>query len=631
MEKINKDHYAIFYNVKVQQNEPNGVDFTLNVVVVLGYQVIVVSCSTTSEEKNVKMGAIKAYHQAKQLGGDEARVVMLCNLKKNRAEEVQAELHDDIGSEDNPIQVWGNDTWDQLTCNVANYLQNDLGWSSPSAESMERPNGHEVQNSVSSSTQSTQLGTQSNTETRLSRGKEGKNYLILTVGTNALPIWVAWYHLKEYLNNPKVGFVYTKETKNAMECLRNDHCTGQAFFDIPETLPGNPKRVVNAIEAVVNKLPANAPIHVHYTGGTQVMGVETVSAIAEKRTSNFDCSYLDARSGSGPTIQHRENSKRIDPADARQGISPDIHRIADLNGFQVRNFWIKHENRCYDGPQKFERDTLKKSEEAKLEIAQIILSNNNNNVFSDTRNSLVKTLSQDEKPLNRDCSTNLPEQACNIWKDEILPKFNTAYSKCQWCLHTWTLCPPVPNDTEAWKRDCKDMRTFLEGIWLEYVALDAFAKRLQKIKCTRKDNGHDYIRDNYALYRGVYVRRKVNDSDTSSENEQSSSNRSPKYFELDVVTVLGYQVVVTSCATTTNEREVKIKATEAYLRAKQLGGDEARVIMLCNLTDAEAQSLENQLQDDTGSKDVPLQVWGKETWFNLSNKFSEYLKGLGWE
>ena len=70
---------------------------------------------------------------------------------------------------------------------------------------------------------------------------------------------------------------------------------------------------------------------------------------------------------------------------------------------------------------------------------------------------------------------------------------------------------------------------------------------------------------------------------------------------------------------------------EAYLRAKQLGGDEARVIMLCNLGDVQRQNLEKALKDDMGSKDEPLQVWGKNTWTGLSDKLKKYLNSLYWK
>ena len=46
--------------------------------------------------------------------------------------------------------------------------------------------------------------------------------LIFTVGTNALPIWVAWYHLKDKLEAPiKVRLVHTTDTEPQKEVLED--------------------------------------------------------------------------------------------------------------------------------------------------------------------------------------------------------------------------------------------------------------------------------------------------------------------------------------------------------------------------------------------------------------------------
>ena len=106
-----------------------------------------------------------------------------------------------------------------------------------------------------------------------------------------------------------------------------------------------------------------------------------------------------------------------------------------------------------------------------------------------------------------------------------------------------------------------------------------------------------------------------------------------KHFELDVVAILGHQVVLVSCdARDAQEAPIKRKAVEAYHRAKQLGGDEARAVMLCNLSGTAAEIVQEELQDETGSPDVPLKVWGNDVWTDLTGEFTDYLTDeLRWE
>ena len=53
--------------------------------------------------------------------------------------------------------------------------------------------------------------------------------LIFTVGTNPLPIWVAWHHLKDKLQPPvQVRFVHTAGTKNEKDRLES-YCQDADF------------------------------------------------------------------------------------------------------------------------------------------------------------------------------------------------------------------------------------------------------------------------------------------------------------------------------------------------------------------------------------------------------------------
>ena len=355
--------------------------------------------------------------------------------------------------------------------------------------------------------------------------------LVLTVGTNALPVWVAWHHLKGKLEPPvEVRFVYTAQTEDEMQRLKK-RCTGANILPQLATSDGNPGTVRKDINGILQRIPDSTTLHVHYTGGTKVMAVEAVSAIEaqlrHRPNVSLQTSYLDPRGASGPTIVSRT---RPLIADTRQGICPDLGLIADLNGFKLGPFTHKFGSR--------KTDDCPAAEEPQCE--QLIAG-------------------------------------------------------------------------EAW----------LNGGWegpdgdgprlLEYGACSAFRKALEDIaECNS-------VRNNFKLLRGVYVRRlRATDWD--------------KHCELDVVGILGYQIVVVSCTVDGNQATIKQKGMEAILRARQLGGDEARAIVLCSATRNATGGIQKELHDEIGSATPPLEIWGKNDRGNLPNmqalsdKFKAYLR-----
>ena len=347
--------------------------------------------------------------------------------------------------------------------------------------------------------------------------------LIFTVGTNPLPIWVAWHHLKDKLQPPvQVRFVHTAGTETKKERLEK-YCHGACFLDPIQTSEGNPKSVRDAIRPVASLADTKLlNVHVHYTGGTKVMGVETVAALEASLPEriHLDTSYLDPRARSGPVIVNRAGNNWVN--DTRKGIDPDLCRIALLNGFMIGPFESKYwswENRCWE---------------------------------------------------TQDCpAPGKPTQEELKWGMDALRRGR-----------------------------CKD------PIHLEYGAYATLQKALGQIS----------NRTNYQLFHSVHARRA------------GAKDQRVRHFELDVVAVLGYQIVVVSCTTAFDPSMVKQKAMEAYHRARQLGGDEARAGVLCaNFRDDEINLIQEELQDETGSSDLPLQIWGRNTWKNLSSKFERYL------
>jgi hypothetical protein len=308
-------------------------------------------------------------------------------------------------------------------------------------------------------------------------------------------------------------------------------------MDTLETVSGNPAAVRNDItQNLIRNLPDNIKcIHVHYTGGTKVMCVETVAA-AEifkisllSRNMDIETSYLDPRTNTGATLIDRNGNTLV--ADTRKGIEPCLQRIAELNGFEL-------------GPFPYE-----------------------------------------------------------YWDESG----NNQTRNC-----------PAPGTLSA-EQVTQGRAALRSGYYaspelLEYGAYAAFQDALADISQQHPD------RSNYRLFHKVYVRRA------------DAPDASVKPFELDVIAVLGYQTVVVSCTLAYEHARVKQKGMEAILRMRQLGGIEARAIVLCGVSRKAQQLIQAELKEETGHSSLSLEIWGKETWYHLQQTFHQYVRtAFGWE
>ncbi len=93
-------------------------------------------------------------------------------------------------------------------------------------------------------------------------------------------------------------------------------------------------------------------------------------------------------------------------------------------------------------------------------------------------------------------------------------------------------------------------------------------------------------------------------------------------FELDCVAVRGYQLFAVSC-TVDKKAVAKDHLIEVQARARQLGGDEARIALVCTTEDKKALLSEIQRDLDSGDR---IKVFGREDIGNLSIRFEEWVK-----
>lgn len=94
-------------------------------------------------------------------------------------------------------------------------------------------------------------------------------------------------------------------------------------------------------------------------------------------------------------------------------------------------------------------------------------------------------------------------------------------------------------------------------------------------------------------------------------------------FEVDVMAVRGHQLFAFSCKTGDTRRDLKLALFEAYTRARQLGGDEARVALVC--CSDEPESIEAEIKRDFGIKGR-IRVFGREHLADLGAQVSDWMR-----
>jgi hypothetical protein len=139
-------------------------------------------------------------------------------------------------------------------------------------------------------------------------------------------------------------------------------------------------------------------------------------------------------------------------------------------------------------------------------------------------------------------------------------------------------------------------------------------------------------KEGFVLERRTYHHIKQRLQDGFQENCQLLCNwhiekkgwKQKNNFELDIICVQGYHLTGISCALTANKGTAKLKGFEIIQRCRQIGGDEARAVVVTGLEKRETRQLQQELEYDTGSSKKNILAFGRA---DLNNK-DRYLEKL---
>lgn len=411
------------------------------------------------------------------------------------------------------------------------------------------------------------------------------DHLFLLMGENPLPNYVAARLLLNRGGTPYL--VYTthteKQTKRLEKILHNE----PIGLNPAQLVPLNEyesdayhinKEICSRLEKISQGkayTERSRSIGLNYTGGTKAMAVHAYRAIFSQEYPGTIFSYLDPRRLEMCIDQ--EDGERI-----RIKIKPDLLEVKLAKLFQIHGLELKHEpsnevklsNLAAVLAQVFQNEDQRKQWFAWYYddfCAKARQKKNGKGDEWEKENNLEKLLIPSDKLLS--------EIVTEFKKEKLIsPDHQLSFNQIQ----TKSIFPKL-------EYFCK----YLDGLWLEHYVLE-IVKNLP--------NNHS-IKD-YGL------------------NFEIKNSRNIKGFEFDVAFTRGYQLFAISCTTTSKRGLCKLKLFEAYLRARQMGGDEARVALVCCNNDP--KSLESEIAMSLDDKKIA--VFGQQDLVSLSNKIEQWIR-----
>lgn len=414
------------------------------------------------------------------------------------------------------------------------------------------------------------------------------DHLFLLVGTNPLPNWVA----AKLLLKPG-GRVHLFKTEGVRaQCSRLERVLKE-LENIPvsiyQTVEADEQTIFNDIKRQADLLlkTSAGKIGLNYTGGTKMMSVHANRAIRSAiHSGRRVMSYLDAHS----LAFKFDDYAKIEPS---INLHPDVRisikkLLALHDDYKKVDYEEKH--KCASVAEGLvEVHTNNRGKEAwrgwcdSLKVSKInisTLSENERQTVVNRLNDLSFPTTEDfsvkvENKLNGDISNNkISSRESRTYLSRINAGFGTLLDRLQGDKDSEQ--KPLGGDrleaiTQKNKQftDALDLARWLDSGWLEHYAL------AQIQSCATAEINPDGCAINL-----VTVTRSI-----KSRTEEDQKGRE---FEADVIALRGYQLFYFSCYTGHEPSTAKQKLFEAMHRATQLGGDEAKVALICTADDPQA-------------------------------------------
>lgn len=441
------------------------------------------------------------------------------------------------------------------------------------------------------------------------------DHLFLLVGENPLPNYVAARLLLNKKGTPYL--VYTSGTQNQannlQKILNNEKNFNPAQF-VP--LGENESDAYKIREEICKKLEEikDGEIGLHYTGGTKAMSVHSYRALFYEKRS--DGSYIKRPNLIFSYLDPRRLEMCIDREEGEQEpikVTPEMLQVKLDKLFQIHGWTWKSEP--IFTPQLTDAAKAVAAFHADEDLLKLWRNWCNEVLRKETRDDRDRWLKENKlKSLSPLSLENLRSQPKIV---EALSQLGiTAENLLLQNIKDRAIEEAKINLIENFKFDLEDVLKWLDGEWLEHYVLE-------QVKAISEE-------------------LSIHDSATSFWIKDPTSKNTK--FQFDVAFMRGYRLFAISCTTDSSKPLCKSKLFEAYIRAQQLGGAEARVALVCCVSnedkDAEGKkkytkdALETEIMNvlnptpESGKRDYRLVVFGREDLTQLSTKIAEWIRNV---
>lgn len=412
------------------------------------------------------------------------------------------------------------------------------------------------------------------------------DYLFLLIGENPLPNYVAAKLLLETGGN--VYLVYTNGTDcqaTQLQRILDDELEGCQPCQLIslEDYESDAYRIQRKIREWVEKLREGS-IGINYTGGTKAMAVHSYRAalqVCQERNQKVCFSYLDPRKLRMCFDRQEGESKtiRISPED----LEVKLETIFDLHSWK----WLS-------------------------------------------------------TPSNKPLHPNAAEEFAKFHTQEEMGRLWRRW--CDNTLRTKTRKGSGWHGEEELKKvepltlellnGCMEIKAALStlGVADDMLSLQSLKNSgFVKIKHICKWLDGEWL-EHYVLQKVREISNSKNIYESATSFDMAVSNSKHNKFEFDVAFTRGYQLFAISCTTISFKSDCKQKLFEAFIRARQLGGDEARVALACCASGKDVAALRTEITNVFQSnlnaseqKNSKIIVFGREDLLNLSDKIAEWI------
>ncbi|MBD1810976.1 Card1-like endonuclease domain-containing protein [Microcoleus vaginatus] len=415
------------------------------------------------------------------------------------------------------------------------------------------------------------------------------DHLFLLIGENPLPNYVAARLLLNPGGTPYL--VYTTGTEKPAKRLQTILSSEPIGLKTAQLVPLNDGEAdaYQIQKAIRSKLETikDGKIGLNYTGGTKAMAVHAYRAVFSKERPQTVFSYLDPRRLE--MCIDRENGARI-----RIKVKPEVIPVQLAKVFQIHGWTWQDKSDPIDKPE---------LPEAAKAFAEFHNNGDLVQLWRDWCNEVLRKAARDEKDKNKWKKETKLTEISTLSLEKLKSKENimSTLSHLGVVGENLSLHAIKEKGIKSLESACK----WLDGEWLEHYVL----QQVQEIP------------EDLSIY----------DSATSFWIRNPIDPKNTK-FQFDVAFMRGYQLFAISCTTIARKSDCKSKLFEAYIRARQLGGDEARVALVCCASDKDVNALETEIVNvfnpapESGQRNHKIAVFGRDDLMDLASRIAEWIK-----